>query len=381
MPHDFKFGIEEELFLASARTRSAPRDSVAPFHRDAEKRLKGVERELQQNQIEICTKPSASFARAREVLSGLRTGLAEVGREHGLKVFAAGTHPFAVWQETKQTEKARYKDMIETLQLVGRRSIVCGLHVHVEVPRPKARIDLLNRMMPFLPVLLALSTSSPFWERQRTGLAGYRLCAYAELPRTGLPQLFSDDEDYERYVRGMVKSGAVEDATHFWWHIRASARYPTIELRVADSCTRLDDTLAVAALYRCLVRLVDRRRDINAEMTGAVRGFVGENLWRVERSGVRAELIEGDKGRVVPLAKIVDGLLDLVAEDAEALDCEAELARVRDILHEGSSADHQVKVYEAALKGGASERVALARVVDWLAAETEGGAPKKSGAG
>ena len=381
MAHEFTFGIEEELFLANARSRATPGKSTDAFHAEARRRLKVAEREVLQSQVEIMTEPSTSFEETRRRYAELRAGLAEIAGTHGLKVFAAGTHPTATWQQQRETDKKRYKGIIDELQMVGRRWVVCGQHVHVEVPRPNARVDMMNRLLPFLPVLLALSTSSPFWERQRTGLAGYRLCAYAELPRTGLPQLFSDDEDYERYVRGMVKSGAVEDATHFWWHIRASARYPTIELRVADSCTRLDDTLAVAALYRCLVRLVDRRRDINAEMTGAVRGFVGENLWRVERSGVRAELIEGDKGRVVPLAKIVDGLLDLVAEDAEALDCEAELARVRDILHEGSSADHQVKVYEAALKGGASERVALARVVDWLAAETEGGAPKKSGAG
>ncbi len=368
----FKFGIEEELFLASARTRAAPRGSLAPFHAAVSARLKGAERELQENQIEISTPPLDDFGEARARLGALRAGLAEIGRDHGLKVFAAGTHPFAIWHEQQQTEKTRYKHMIETLQLVGRRSIVSGLHVHVEVPQPKARIDLLNRLMPFLPVLLALSTSSPFWEKRRTGLSGYRLAAYAELPRTGLPQLFADDDDYERYVRGMTRSGAVEDASHFWWHIRPSAHYPTLELRVADSCTRLDDTLAIAALYRCLVRLVARRRDINAEITGATRGFVGENLWRVERNGVRAELIDGEKERIVPLAKVVEGILDLVAEDAEALGCEAELTRVPEIVRDGSSADHQIAVYEQALKEAASERVALSRVVDWLARETEG---------
>ena len=370
MPHDFKFGIEEELFLASARTRSAPRDSVAPFHRAAEKRLKGVERELQQNQIEICTKPSASFARAREVLSGLRTGLAEVGREHGLKVFAAGTHPFAVWQETKQTEKARYKDMIETLQLVGRRSIVCGLHVHVEVPRPKARIDLVNRLMPFLPVLLALSTSSPFWEKRRTGLAGYRLRAYEELPRSGLPELFDDAADYERFVRVVTKSGAIPDPTFFWWHIRPSEKFPTLELRVADSCTRLEDALTVAALFRCLVRLVDRRPDVNARMTGASRGLVMANLWRAERDGTKGSLIDEATESLVPLPEAVAALLDLIAEDAAALGCTAECARARTIAREGSSADQQIAVFEAALQGGATERAALNGVIDWLAAAT-----------
>ena len=372
MAHAFEFGIEEEMFLASARSRTPPKGSVKAFHEEAEARLEGVERELQQSQVEIATKPSASFSEARVVLTGLRTCLAEIGRRHGIKVFAAGTHPLAIWSALKQTEKQRYREMIDDLQVVGRRSVVCGLHVHVAVPRPEARVDLINRLMPYLPVLLALSTSSPFWERSRTGLAGYRLCAYAELPRTGLPETFEDERDYRRYVDGMTKSGAVEDASFFWWHIRAAMRYPTIELRVADSCTRLDDTLAVAALYRCLVRLVDRRSDIHGRPTGASRGFLRENLWRAERNGVHAELIDADRGGV-PLAEVVEGLLDLIAEDAEALDCAAEVAHVRTIAREGSSADGQIAVFEAALKRGMSERAALGNVVDWLAKETAGG--------
>ena len=187
----FKFGIEEELFLANARSRAAPGEPVTAFHADA-KTLGAVERELLQNQVEICTEPTASFAEARATLAGLRAGLAATAKRHGLKVFAAATHPTAVWHEQRETEKERYRGMLDDLQLVGRRSVVCGLHVHVEVPRPEARVDIMRRLYPYLPLLLALSTSSPFWERHRTGLHGYRLRAYAELPRTGLPELFDD---------------------------------------------------------------------------------------------------------------------------------------------------------------------------------------------
>ncbi|MCJ2131562.1 carboxylate-amine ligase [Methylobacterium sp. E-045] len=372
MAHAFKFGIEEEMFLASARSRGAPTRSVERFHKDVAKRLDSVERELLQNQVEICTKPSESFEEARSVLSGLRTGLTEIGRKHGLLVFAAGTHPTALWPAQQATEKSRYVDMMDDLQIVGRRSVVCGLHIHVEVPRPEARVDLMNRLMPFLPVLLALSTSSPFWEKRRTGLAGYRMRAYAELPRTGLPELFEDAADYDRYVEGMTNSGAVKDATYFWWHIRPSIRFPTLELRVADSCTRLADTLAIAALYRCLVRLVDRRPDIHAGLTGASRGFVMENLWRAERSGIHATLIDETTLKGVRLPKLVDALLDLVAEDAAVLGCEAECHHARTIARKGSSADGQIDAYEAAQKAGGSERQALSAVIDWLAAETVG---------
>ena len=365
----FKFGIEEEFFLANARSRAAPGEPVTAFHDDA-KRLGAVERELLQNQVEICTEPTASLDEARAALAGLRTGLAATAKRHGLKVFAAGTHPTAVWHQQQETEKARYQDMMDALQIVGRRSVVCGLHVHVEVPRPEARVDIMRRLYPFLPLLLALSTSSPFWERHRTGLHGYRLRAYAELPRTGLPELFDDAADYERYVRVMTEAGAVTDPTYFWWHIRPSVRYPTLELRVADSCTRLDDTLTVAALYRCLVRLVDRRPEINASLTGASRGFVMENLWRAQRYGVGATLIDEAGARAVPVAEAIDRLLDLVAEDAAALGCAAQVAHAKLIVRGGTSAVGQLGAYEAAFESGEGEAGALRSVVDWLAAET-----------
>lgn len=370
MAHGFQFGIEEELFLASQRSRGAPQGSVEAFHKAAQRRLKSVEREMLQNQVEICTSPSESFEDARSSLADLRQGLAEIGRKHGLLVFAAGTHPTALWHAQKETEKTRYEDMIDDLQIVGRRSVVCGLHIHVEVPRPDARIDLMNRLLPFLPLLLALSTSSPFWEKRRTGLAGYRLRAYAELPRTGLPELFDDAADYERYIEGMTKTGAVKDPTYFWWHIRPSTRFPTLELRVADSCTKLDDALAIAALYRCLVRLVDRRPDIHAQLTGASRGFVMENLWRAERSGVHAKLIDEASMTAISVRKMIDQLLDLIAEDMAALGCKAQCQHARTIARKGSSADGQLGAFEAALKGGKSERQALSSVIDWLAEET-----------
>ena len=372
MTHQIQFGIEEELFLAETGTREAPTRSVKAFHDAASARFGDVEREMLQNQIEIASKPSTSFAEARDALAGLRRGLAEIGREHGLAVFAAGTHPTALRHEQRSTDKKRYRDMLEDLQLVGKRSVVCGLHVHVEVPRPDARVDLMNRIMPYLPVLLALSTSSPFWEGKPTGLSGYRMRIYAELPRTGLPELFDDEADYARYVEGMIEAGAVKDASYFWWDVRPSIKYPTLELRVADSCTRLGDTLTIAALARCLVRLLDRRKDLHAGHTGASRGFVMENLWRVQRMGTRATLIGADVGAPLTLAQAVDAMLDLIAEDADALGCTAEVSRAREIVADGSSADAQIAIYQAALSRGCDEGAAVRDVIDWLARETEG---------
>lgn len=379
MAHAYRFGMEEEFFLADAGTRSTPRSRAKAFHAAVRERMDSAEREMLQSQVETCTPPSDSVAETRSRLTTMRAELATIGREHGLRVFAAGTHPAATWRRQSVTPAERYRGIIDDLQVVGRRSVVCGLHVHVEVPRPEERVDLQNRLMPFLAVLLALSVSSPFWEGRRTGLCGYRLRAYAELPRTGLPELFLDAADYDRYVRVMTASGAIADASFLWWHLRASVKYPTLELRVADSCTDVEDGLCIAALFRCLVRLLDRDPSVNAGLTGAARGFAMENLWRVERDGVRAELIDAAQGRAVPMAEGIEGLLARIAEDVEALDCQVACDRARTIAVNGTSADRQVAVYEAARAAGSSDRDGLRAVVDALADETAPPQPRRGG--
>jgi glutamate---cysteine ligase / carboxylate-amine ligase len=285
MDASYRFGIEEEYFLADATTRGTPRRSVKAFHVAARARLPQVERELLQSQVEVAAPPFTNFAEAREVLGELRCSLAEVGGGHGLLVLAAGTHPVARWSRQRHTEAERYEGIMHELGMLGRRNVGCGLHVHVEVPRPEARVDLMNRLLPFMPLLLALSASSPFWQGRATGLAGYRLCVFGEMPRTGLPDLFAGLEDFERYVDVMTRAGAIKDASFLWWALRPSLRFPTLELRIADSCTRLDDTLTVAALYRCLVCLADRRPELHRELTGASRAIAVENLWRAQRDG------------------------------------------------------------------------------------------------
>ena len=372
MDASYRFGIEEEYFLADAVTRGTPRRTVRAFHAAVKERLPQVERELLESQVEVASTPSTSFAEARAQLVGFRAGLAEVGRAHQLLVLASGTHPIARWTRQGHTEKDRYRTLIEEMQILGRRNFACGMHVHVEVPRPEARVDLMNRLMPYTPVLLALSVSSPFWQGRETGLAGYRMSAFGELPRTGLPDLFRDTEDYDRYVSMMTRSGSIQDASFLWWTVRPSIRYPTLELRVADSCTRLDDTLAIAALYRCLVRLADRRPALNSGMTGGSRAIVSENLWRAQRDGVRASFLNQESGEPEAFAAVLDGVLALVGEDAEALGCAAEIGLARGIVKSGTSSDRQRALFAGHRQASGGAREALAGVVDWIAAETEG---------
>ncbi len=372
MDASYQFGIEEEYFLADAATRGTPRRRVAAFHAAAQARLPAAERELLQSQIEVSSEPSTSFETAREALGALRAGLAEVGRDHGVLVLAAGTHPLARWSRQSQTQKGRYDEIMAKTRITGRRSVVCGMHVHVEVPRPEARVDLMNRLLPAMPLLLALSASSPFWQGRATGMAAYRMSVFGEMPRSGLPDLFDGPEDYARYVDAMTRAGSIQDASFLWWTLRPSIRYPTLELRVADSCTLLAHTLAIAALYRCLVRLADRRPEWNRGLTGASRALVAENLWRTQSDGVRAELIDVFTGEARPFAACLHAVLEEVAEDADALGCAGEAAVARDIVAGGTSADRQAAAFDAARGRGLDEREATGAVVDWLARATAG---------
>ncbi len=371
--HAYRFGIEEEYFLADAETRGTPRRSVKPFHVEASERLPEIGRELLQCQVEVCTPPSTEFPEAHAALLKQRRQLAEIGAEHGLLVFAAGTHPIADWARQLPTKGDRYRGILRDVGLAGRRSLICGMHVHVEVADPQARVGLMDRLLPFQPLLFALSASSPFWQGKPTGLSAYRLSAFGELPRTGLPELMGDAAAYERYVRIMTKAGSIQDASFLWWSLRPSIKFPTLELRIADSCTRLSDALVIAALFRCLVRLVERRPDINAGLTGVSRAIAAENLWRSQRSGTEAELIDEASEEAFPFDQSLDTLLSLIAEDAAALGCEAEVADARRIVTEGTSAERQIAAFEAARGGDTSNRQALDAVVDWLAETTRAG--------
>ena len=219
-----------------------------------------------------------------------------------------------------QSPKDRYAKVMDDLQMIGQRNMLCGMHVHVEFPDPSRRVDVMTRMLPYLPLFIALSTSSPFWQGHATGLKGYRLAAYDELPRTGLPELFRSNADYDAYVDAMVRSGAMPDASHLWWAIRPSLKYPTLELRASDSCTRLDDTVAIATLYRVLARFLVSPSRAQCRARRGRPGHSGREqmarpaLWRPGqlRHPVRARVAVGD---------MLDRLLELVAADAEALGC------------------------------------------------------------
>ncbi|MCJ2012702.1 carboxylate-amine ligase [Methylobacterium sp. J-076] len=365
--HPYGFGIEEEYFLADAQTRGTPRGDLAAFHAEAKDRLPATGRELVAAQIELCSPPLAVMDEARDNLGGQRALLAGIAAGHGLTLLSCGTHPLARRESQTASDGERYQGILSDLGMAARRALICGMHVHVEVPDPDARIDLMNRLLPFQPMLLALSASSPFWRGEATGMMAYRLCVFGEMPRTGLPEIFADAAAHARLVAILTRAGAIGDASYLWWSVRPSIKYPTLELRIADACTRLDDSLCLAALFRCLVRLCVRRPDLNAGLDGVSRALALENLWRAQRDGVRAALIDEARGDAVPFTTALDAVLALIAEDAQALGCEAEVARARAIAAEGTSADRQIAAYDMARAAGHDGPTALAAAVDWIA--------------
>ncbi len=366
-----RFGIEEEYFLSDAASRGIVRKVSRAFIAAAHEAFPDeVQREMLQSQIEVATPVCSSMAQARRALTTLRTGLAGLALEHDMLLLACGTHPSAAWSRQHATDASRYDALMRDLQMLGSRNQLCGLHVHVEVADEDERIRLMARIMPFLPLLLALSTSSPFWQGRRTGLMGYRLAAYGELPRTGLPDLFADPADYRAYVDTMVAAGAIKDASYLWWAIRPSDRHPTLELRIADSCTRLDDTLAIAALYRCLVRHLLLRPAFNRDLTAASRAIAAENLWRAQRYGIHGGLVDEASRSMRSVPSLLEDLVARLAEDAQALGCAAELEACRAIAAQGTSADVQLAVYEEARARAGGPAAGLAAVIDWIASET-----------
>ena len=364
-------GIEEEFFLAEQNGRAAvQRMPKALMRRCRDVLGDAVTTELLQSQIEVATPICHSLTEARESLAGYRRGLAAVAAEFGLDIFAAGTHPTGEWTEQRHTDKPRYHKIADDLKFLARRNMLCGLHVHVAVHDPHRRIDIMNRILPFLPLLLGLSTSSPFWRKYPTGLMGYRLAAYDELPRTGMPDIFNGLADYTAYIDTLVQSGVIEDASHVWWAIRPSPRFPTLELRIADACPHLEDALCIAAIFRCLVRALRRRPDLNAVRQNHTRLLIEENRWRAQRYGTAEGQIDFSARKLLPFADLLEALLALIAEDAAALDCEAEIRHARTILHRGTAAAQQMALYRSQREAGASRTEALRAVVGWLVAAT-----------
>jgi carboxylate-amine ligase len=370
----FTVGIEEEYLLVHRDTGEVDNDPPPQLLKDCTERSRGqISPEFLRSQIEVSTCVCRTLNEARADLARLRAVIIEVSREYGLAPIAASTHPFSRSMAQKPTDKDHYSAMALEMQATARRLMICGMHVHVGIDDDDLRIDLMNQLSYFLPHLLALSCSSPFWEGEQTGLKSFRSTVYNSLPRTGLPERFDSYSEFRRHLDMLIRNGLIEDTTKIWWDLRPSSRYPTLETRIMDVCTSIDDSMCLAALTASLVRMLFRLRRANQSWRRYPNLLIAENRWRAMRYSFDAKFLDMAKGELVDFGTLLDELITLVAEDAEALACSREVAHARKIFARGTSAHRQVATYESARSRGASEREALRAVVEFLVAETAAG--------
>jgi len=362
-------GIEEEYLLvdrASGDLQQAPDGLMEACAAE----LQGqVSPEFLQCQIEIGTRVCANMDDARKDLRRLRSTVAREAAKFGLAPIAVSCHPFADWKDQHHTDKDRYNQLAADLGGVVRRMLICGMHIHVGLPDDEVRIDLMSQLSYFLPHMLALSASSPYWQGDETGLASYRLTVFDNLPRTGLPPRFNSYAEYERTTGALIDIGLIEDTTKIWWDLRPSHRFPTLEARICDVCPRMEDALSLAALVQCLTRMFLRLRQSNQRWRIYDRFLINENRWRAQRYGTSEGLIDFGRRAILPMPQAVSEIQDLIAEDADALGCQAEIARLTQMAEGGTSSDRQRGVYAGARTVGKDHDAAMRDVVMHLIEE------------
>ena len=370
----YTVGIEEEYLIVDATSGDLVAAPPPAFFKDCSQELGDqVASEFLQSQIEVGTKVCATLAQAATELKMLRRTVGQVAANYGLAPIAASTHPLANWSSQKHTQKRRYNTLAKDLRGIAERLLICGMHVHVGIEDADLRIDIFNQLPYFLPHLLTLSTSSPFWQGRDTGLKCYRLTVFDALPRTGLPETFASFAEYQRTLDILVQSKVIEDATKVWWDLRPSARFPTLEMRVTDVSTDIDDAIALAALYRCLVRMLFRLRRDNQRWRSYSRFLINENRWRAQRYGLEEGMVDFGTGEIVPFADLVEEMIELTGEDAQYFSCTKEIAHLRTIVKRGTSADRQLACYRKVKSAGADDAEALREVVLMLAGQTVAG--------
>ena len=355
-------GIEEEYQIVDPATRELT-SYITRFLDEGKSILhERIKPELHQSQIEIGTAVHQTVASAGDDLRALRRAIFDLAARRGLKIAAAGTHPFSSWKTSAITPFERYLGLMKDMALLARRLLIFGTHVHIGVEDADLRIDVMNQARNFLAPLLALSTSSPFWEGRETGLKSYRSIVWRSFPRTGIPQYFLSYKHFEDMLAALVETGCIEDGTKVWWDIRPSVKYPTVELRVCDVCTRVEEALCGAAIFQALVAKLCKLRRNGLGVRVYPREFLYENKWRAMRYGLDGELIDFAERRAIPTREAIHRLLEFIDDVVDELGSRGEVEYALTIMREGTSADRQLQRY--------SETNDLKAVVDLLVEET-----------
>ena len=363
--YDYTIGIEEEYQIVDPETGELA-SAVESLLAEGKKELGGqVTTEMMQCQIEIGTKVCSTIKEARQQIVDIRGCLHRIAEKYGLNIIAAGTHPFSEWHKQHITDRSRYMGLMMENQLLARQLIICGMHMHIGIEDKDLRVDMMNQLRYFCPHLLALSTSSPFWGGEDTGLKSYRSVIFERLPRTGIPPLMRSWSEYQEFLDVSTATGSIDEPTKIRWDIRLSPKYPTLEYRIADVCTKVDEAIAVCALKVALVAKLLKLRRNNMQWREYRKEFLMENKWRAVRWGIDGKLIDFGKAREIPAKRLIFELLTFVDDVVDDLGIQDEISYVHTILEEGTSADRQLKKFK--------ETGSMKAVVDMLIEETKEG--------
>ena len=360
--HVFTLGIEEEFAIVDPHTREL-RSHIQEILEGGKVMLKEqIKPEMHQSVVELGTEICQSIVLARDHVIELRSKLAELAGRSGLKIASAGTHPFSHWRDQLITQGERYHEIVKDMQQLARANLIFGLHVHVGITDREAAIHVMNQARYFLPHIYALSANSPFWVGQNTGLKGYRLKVFERFPRTGVPDAFESLSEYEDYCKLLVKTGCVDNAKKIWWDIRLHPFFDTLEVRVCDAQSRVDDTLAIAALIQAMIAKLYKLQWQNMSFRIYRRRLIDENRWRASRYGIDGKLIDFGRETEVDTRSLLNELLEFVSTEVNELGSKKEMAHVERIMREGTGADRQLGVWERTHD--------MKAVVDHIVAET-----------
>src|SRR6267142_1624362 len=342
----FTLGIEEEFQIVDPQTREL-KSHVSEMLEEGKMILgEQIKPEMIQSMIEVGTGICNDIHEARADISRLRSIISSLARKKGLEIVAASTHPISHWQDQKISEDERYELLVEEIQMVARSLLIFGLHVHVGVADPERRIHIMNAARYFLPHVLALTTSSPFWMGHNTGLKSYRTEVFKQFPRTDIPDHFDSYSNFQRYVDLLVKTGCIDDGKKIWWDLRPHPIFPTLEFRICDIPTRVDDTVAIAALFQAIVAKLTKLIDKNLGFRLYRRMLIQEYKWRAVRWGLDGKMIDFGKQKEVPTRDLILELLDFVDDVVDELGSRKEIEHIHTILERRTSAEEQLRVFE-----------------------------------
>ena len=362
----FSIGIEEEYQTIDPTTRDLRSHIQAEIIQKGKTLLaERVKPEMHQSVIEIGTGVCANIKEAKAEIRSIRQQIIGLARQNGLRLAAAGTHPFAQWRDQEIYPDDRYRMIVEDMKMVARANLIFGLHVHIGIEDRETAIQIMNAARYFLPHILALSANSPFWQGMDTGLRSYRCKVFDKFPRTNIPDLYSSWSEFENYVNLLIKTNCMDNAKKIWWDIRPHPHFPTLEFRICDIPMRVDETIAIAALCQAIVAKLYRLHEQNLSFRHYSRALIMENKWRAARYGLGGKLIDFGKQAEVPVRDLIYEILEFVSDVTGELDSKEEIAYITRILDEGNGADRQLRVF--------GETGDLNRVVDYVIEETEQG--------